>query len=160
MNILTTINKSKWGLGLGVMHSVIVSDEKVYSFEAKFPLGKRELKVFTKQEYFKRISKYISSTEIQEIDINKYLDFTGYMLCHEFIIFAYMSETGKNPFDSISYADLSQNMYSSLKKFYYYMIYLFTVPLIVWLVTYLLIKPNNIEQCLKNFNVQVTRYEN
>jgi hypothetical protein len=160
MRILTTINKTKWGLGLGVMHSVFVKDGKVYSFEGRHTLAKRKVVVYDFQDYFEKIHKTISTIEIDDINIEKYIKLEGHMLCHEFITFVYMSEAKVSPFDNMTYITLTKNINTSLKRAMYYMIYLLTVPFVVGVLTYLIVKPNSVEQCLDTFNLEITNYEN
>lgn len=124
MKIITTKNKSKYGLMLGVYHSVILQGDTIYSFEGLHTFAKRKVVKYTRNEYFQKHSEIVSTIEADDIDMSKYENMTGYKLCHEWIVFIFACENRENPFDKMTYGELTENAYTSLKKFIYYILYL------------------------------------
>ena len=111
--VLITQSNSFYWLFLWVYHSCFSNWDVIVSYEAKNPFWKRQILIYSQEEYMRNVRKVIHEIKIKNIDI-QYTELPKNYLCHDFIWFYLSKNNIMKWFDSW---DLKKNAYKWVRKF-------------------------------------------
>lgn len=152
--ILITSNKTFYGKQLGVNHSVLTDGETIYSFENGYLVKEGNVVEYKINDYMERkVDFIVDEIKLTEpLNIEKYINMKGKMLCHEFIQHILNKEDHPDRFIHETNTNLIANMKESIIRFFKIVLYTLLIP-IVFLVGYSS-GCHTIEECDIKFNIE------